>query len=334
MSIAFPARLPLAIRPTPLQALDRLSDELGGPRIWVKRDDLTGAALSGNKVRKLEFVVAQALADGCDTLITCGGVQSNHCRATAVIAAQLGLEACLLLREDSPPEADGNLLLDDLVGARVVTVSKGEYQRNLDGLFESWRQRYTEQGRKPYLIPTGASDEVGVWGYIAACEELRQDFAAQGIQPGHIVVATGSGGTQAGLTAGSEIFQLGARVMGMAVCDSARYFRDKVCSDLAAWQARYKVDFTLDPQTVFTNADYIGPGYGLAEPAVYDSIRLVARSEGLLLDPVYTGKAFHGLMDLIRNGYFDGETDVVFVHTGGIFGLFPHRRHFAPERGQ
>lgn len=325
MSFSFPKRLSLARTPTPLHALDRVSADLGGPRIWIKRDDLTGAALSGNKIRKLEFVVAQALEEGCDTLITCGGVQSNHCRATAIVAAQLGLQCCLILREDSAPVCDGNLLLDHLAGANIQTVKKSEYVRSLPQLFEKWRDHYAQQGRKAFVIPTGASDEIGVWGYIAACEELKRDFAEHGINPASIVVATGSGGTQAGLTAGATLFNLGARVTGIAVCDSEDYFQRKVRQDLEHWRSRYKVNFPLEQLDIVTNADFIGPGYGLAGPEVYETMRYLGRREGILLDPVYTGKAFHGLLELIKSGHFSGEKDVVFVHTGGLFGVFPHR---------
>jgi D-cysteine desulfhydrase len=329
MPVHFPKRLPLASVPTPLQPLDRLAADIDGPRIWIKRDDLTGSLLSGNKIRKLEFVVAQALEEGCDVLITCGGVQSNHCRATAVVAAQLGLEACLILREDTTPVADGNLLIDYLMGARVQTVGRQEYRRNLPQLLQRWQAHYAAEGKKAFVIPTGASNEIGVWGYIAACQELQKDFTSNGIVPGHIVVATGSGGTQAGLTMGSALFNLGATVLGMAVCDSELYFRNKVKQDLTKWQDRYGITCDIDALTITTNADYIGPGYGVATPEVYDTIHQVARREGIILDPVYTGKAFHGLLSLIRAGHFSSEKDIVFVHTGGVFSIFPHRQYFA-----
>ncbi|MCW8193522.1 D-cysteine desulfhydrase family protein [Proteobacteria bacterium 005FR1] len=334
MSFSFPKRLPLARTPTPMQFLGRVSADLGGPRIWIKRDDLTGSALSGNKIRKLEFTVAQALEEGCDTLITCGGVQSNHCRATAIVAAQLGLHCCLVLREDAVPTPDGNLLLDYLAGANVQTVSKSEYVRNLSGLFAHWQDWYAARGHKAFVIPTGASDEIGVWGYIAACQELKQDFNEQGITPSSIIVATGSGGTQAGLTAGAALFDLGARVTGIAVCDSGAYFQRKVRDDLEHWLSRYRVDFSLDQLDIHTNAEFIGPGYGIAGPEVYETIRYLGRREGILLDPVYTGKAFHGLLELIKGGDFAGETDVVFVHTGGIFGLYPHRGNLIPNENR
>lgn len=327
-SVDFPPRLHLANTPTHFQPLDRLSAKLGGPRIWIKRDDLTGSLLSGNKIRKLEFVVAQALEEGCDTLITCGGVQSNHCRATAVVAAQLGLQACLILREDSAPVPDGNLLIDYLVGANIQTVSKKDYQRKLDELFRHWQAHYASLGHKAFIIPTGASDEIGVWGYVAACEELQRDFSEHGIRPNHIVVATGSGGTQAGLTVGSKLFDLGASVVGMAVCDSEIYFKNKVRRDLTQWKRRYQVDCEVDELTITTNGDYIGPGYGLATADIYDTIAYLARCEGIILDPVYTGKAFHGLLTEIKAGHYSSEQDIVFIHTGGLFGVFPHRQQF------
>lgn len=328
MAFTFPQRLSLARSPTPLQPLDRLSQHLGGPRIWIKRDDLTGSPLSGNKVRKLEFVVAQAGAECCDTLITCGGLQSNHCRATALVGAQLGMAVHLILRGEQPTDIDGNLLLDYLCGAQVSCYRPTEYRQRLPELFEYWSQQYRGQGRSPFCIPTGASDEIGVWGYIAACEELAQDFVQHGIRPNFVITATGSGGTQAGLTVGCHLFNLPCTVIGMAVCDDEQYFLDKVLHDLNAWQRRYNIECDLQTLPIEVNADYIGPGYAQATTAVFSTIKTVATLEGIVLDPVYTGKAMHGLLEEIRNGTFAGESDIVFIHTGGVFGLFPQREHF------
>lgn len=335
-SVTFPGRISLAILPTPLQPLRRVSESLGGPTIWLKRDDLTGSLLSGNKIRKLEFVVAQALTEGADTLITCGGTQSNHCRATALVAAQLGLKCCLLLRKDSDPDADpdiesvidGNLLIDNLVGADIYLYESKQFRRELPELFEAHVQRIREEGGRPFVIPTGASDEIGVWGYVAAAQELKNDFEHHQIQPNFIFTATGSGGTQAGLTAGAELFNLQTTVVGMAVCDDEKYFTDKVSADLSAWQKRYDVDCDLAELTISVNADYIGPGYAKATADVFETIRWLAQQEGIILDPVYTGKAFHGLINEIKNGQYQNEKDIVFVHTGGIFGMFPQRQHF------
>ncbi len=328
MGLAYPRKIDLAQTPTPLQYLERASDKWGcGHRLWVKRDDLTGSTLSGNKVRKLEFIAAHAIDNGYDTLITCGGLQSNHCRATAFVGAQLGLAVHLLLRGEEPPERDGNLLLDHLAGATVSCYPTGQYISEIDDLFHQWQTHYAQRGRKALLIPTGGSDGIGVWGYIAACEELARDFQAAAIEQAHIVTATGSGGTQAGLTLGAALHQLPATVWGVNVCDDEQYFLDKVASDAADWRARYP---DAPPVAVRPRVldGYVGPGYGIAEADVFDLIAELSRLEGLVLDPVYTGKAFVGMLAEIAQGRFEGCRDIVFIHTGGIFGLFPQRSGF------
>lgn len=301
---------------------------MGGPRIWVKRDDLTGSVLSGNKVRKLEFSLAQAQVDGCDTVITCGGLQSNHCRATALLCAQLGLKCHLLLRGEPSGHADGNLLLDRLAGAEIHCYPARQYQRQLSDLLRQWQQHYQDLGRRAFVIPTGASDGIGVWGYFSACSELKADFARANISPQHIVCATGSGGTQAGLTAGAHWYGLNAQVWGVNVCDDETWFLNKVAADLADWQARYQPP--LDPAALSVKVidGYVGPGYAVAEPDIYQCIAEIAALEGLVLDPVYTGKAFFGMLQEIGAGRFGHQGDIVFVHTGGVFGVFPHKEHF------
>lgn len=333
MPTIYPPRLALAQTPTPLQLLRRVSRDSGGPRIWVKRDDLTGSLLSGNKVRKLEFVLAQALAENCDAIITCGGLQSNHCRATALLCAQLGLHCTLILRGEPQEPHDGNLLLDFLAGAEVKTFPVETYQKNLKTLLQDTAMQLRAAGKNPFVIPTGASDGIGLWGYIAACEELREDFAHHAIQPKHIICATGSGGTQGGLTAGVVLHDIDAKVWGVAVCDDAAYFKNKVRADLYDWQTRYAVLLNanlLDIDSLAINVidGYVGPGYAKAGSEVFDTIKYLARSEGLVLDPVYTGKAFHALLSEIKLGRFDDSNDVVFVHTGGLFGVFPQREQF------
>lgn len=318
-------RLQLARLPTPMVPLDRLSAQCGGPRIWVKRDDLSDCAVSGNKIRKLEFSLAQALEEGADTLITCGGLQSNHCRATALLGARLGLAVELVLRGEPQGIPDGNLFLDRLAGATVHCYPAPRYQRELGQLLATHAQRARDAGRRPFVIPTGASDAIGVWGYVAACAELASDFDRAGIAPRHVVCATGSGGTQAGLTAGLRLHGLQAEAWGMAVCDDAAWFQRKVRADLAQWQARYGVALDTSALAVNVLDDYIGAGYAVASAEVFATIGLVARTEGLVLDPVYTGKAFHGMLCEIRSGRFRAEKDIVFVHTGGLFGLFAQR---------
>lgn len=325
MSVAYPPRLELARTPTPLQLLARLSAQEAGPRIWVKRDDLTECIASGNKIRKLEFTLAQALAEGADTLITCGGVQSNHCRATAVLGARLGLKVHLMLRGEKPALADGNLFLDQLCGASVSFHPAPLYQQGLGDLFAQWTAHYQSQGRKTFVIPTGASDGIGVWGYIACAEELKKDFAQHHIAPKYIVHATGSGGTQAGLSAGVVLHNVNAVVIGMAVCDSEAYFLKKVRTDLADWKNRYRVDLDVDTVPLDCNANYIGEAYAKASRDVFQTIHQIAALEGIVLDPVYTGKAFHGMLMELRAGKFADADDIVFVHTGGVYGLFAQR---------
>jgi len=322
MAIVLPSKLELARTPTPFYCLERLSASLG-TRIWIKRDDLTECAVSGNKIRKLEFVLARAVEAGCDTLITLGGVQSNHCRATALLGARLGLKVHLLLRDegDYSPQPAGNLLLDYLAGAEVTLVAPKRYVQNQQALLADIADQCRAKGRKPWLIPVGASDGHGVWGYINCARELAADFDNQGIRPQMLFHATGSGGTQAGLSAGAFIYQLPCRVMGMAVCDDTDYFVNKVKADLRHWAQLYQPNIDVENIAVEVNDNYIGAGYAQASAEVFETIRWLAREEGLILDPVYTGKAFHGMVAEIRSGRLDGCKDIVFVHTGGIFGL-------------
>lgn len=328
--VKFPNKIILAQTPTPLQPLDRLSEQLGGPRIWVKRDDMTGCAVSGNKVRKLEFVLAKALDEGADTLITCGGIQSNHCRATAILGAQLGLKVHLILRGKIPDTgSSGNLFLDQMSGAQISDYPIAEYQ-HLPKLFEQWQQHYKNIGKRPFSIPTGASNGTGAWGYIGCARELAEDFKQHKISPSLIVSATGSGGTQAGLTLGAELFDLEAAVLGIAVCDDAKYFQSKVREDMYEWHAAYKhllaVDtLDIDNLDILVNDKHIGSGYAKASPEVFNTIKSLAKTEGLFFDPVYSGKAFHGLVEEIKTGQYEGVDDIVFIHTGGLFGLFAQR---------
>ncbi|MFT6790813.1 MAG: D-cysteine desulfhydrase [Cellvibrionaceae bacterium] len=333
MPLHWPEKLALAQLPTPLQSLDRLSNRLGGPKIWVKRDDLTGSTLGGNKVRKLEFTVALAQSKGADLLITCGGVQSNHCRATAFVGARLGMPVHLVLRGDPGP-LDGNLLLASLAGAHVHCYPATQYQQQLNQLLSSWVDHYRRQGYSPHIIPTGASDAAGLWGYFHAALEIKRDCQAIGLQPDMIVTATGSGGTQAGLTLGSYYFGLGASVLGMAVCDDEDYFQRKVSGDIKSFTSEFSKYFKFSDDleslaeriSIHTNDRYIGEGYGVASEAVMETIAMVAREEDLLLDPVYTGKAFHGLLSEIQEGNLSHLKHIIFVHTGGVFSLFPYRK--------
>ena len=304
-----------------MQPLTRLSDTLPTRhRLWVKRDDLTDAAISGNKLRKLEFVTAAARQAGCDTLITCGGVQSNHCRATALVGARLGLRVHLILRGEAPAEADGNLLLDHLAGARISHYSPAKYVAELDDLFDQWRDHYAAEGSRALCIPTGASDGIGIWGYIRAAEELLDDMVAQEMPSAHWLCATGSGGTQAGLTLGAALRRAPVQVWGINVCDDADWFMNKVAEDIADCERRYPALVKPPAADAQVIDGYVGPGYGRAEPEVFETIARVARMEGIVLDPVYTGKAFHGLLTEIEKGRFGDSGDIIwrFPPASGI----------------
>jgi len=304
-----PPRVPLARLPTPLVPLDRLSDHWGGPRIFVKRDDLTGSTLTGNKVRKLEYCLGEAMALGAKRVATCGGIQSNHCRATAVACAQLGIACTLFLRcEGAPGAADGNHLLDVLVGADVNFVTPEEY-------------RALKPPADAYWIPEGASNEVGMWGYVTACEELRErKFAA-------LVHAVGSGGTTAGLVAGKVLFDVEAPLLGVCVCDDAAFFYAKIEAILRAGAMRWKRLGKLPhvPAMVELVDGFVGKGYAKNRPEEWHLLREVAEIEDQALDPVYTVKAMLALRQMIRDGRFTKGQDVCFLHTGGIYGLFPKR---------
>lgn len=321
----FPAKLDLAQTPTPLQSLDRLSAAFGGPRIWIKRDDLTGAIEGGNKIRKLEYILAKVISEGYDTVITCGGLQSNHCRATAALTARLGLSCHLILRGNEPDHADSNNLLDQMLGASIDYYPAKQYFAELNQLFCRKTDDYSLAGKRAYCIPTGASDAVGLWGYIDASQELKADFIEHNINPEHIICATGSGGTQAGLTLGAEIFKLNTTVWGVNVCDDEQYFYDKVIADIDDWKLRYK--FNIDTTNIIprTLDGYVGEGYGLAGDEVIDLINMLAKLEGIVLDPVYTGKALYGMLEELKKGRFDNSKNIVFIHTGGALGLFPFK---------
>ncbi|WP_105104181.1 D-cysteine desulfhydrase family protein [Microbulbifer pacificus] len=336
MNIQYPARERLANLPTPLHPLRRITElfstPFGGPQVWIKRDDLTESAMSGNKLRKLEFIIAEARTRGCNTLITCGGEQSNHCRATALAAARVGMKSHLILRGGHELATeylpDGNLLVDYLAGARVSLYPLKEYLSRLPQLFEEWTDHYRTQGDRALCIPTGGSDGLGIWGYVQCAEELFKECREQGFFPDRLVCASGSGGTQAGLTLGCQLLGVDTQVTGYAVCDSEAYFVSKIQEDIQHWAEKYAQTFPFDAQRISVNDKYIGPGYGMATEEIYQSIALAAQLEGILLDPVYTGKAFHGLLQDIEQGRYAGCRHVVFVHTGGQFGIFPQRAGF------
>ena len=334
-SLTFPPQIQLAKLPTPVQPLRRLSERYG-VELYVKRDDLSGIALSGNKIRKLEFVLADALGQKADTVITCGGAQSNHCRATAIAAAILGLNCRLLLRTpdpSNPPPLDGNILLDRIVGAEIAWISPDEYKQR-DELMAREATSLQESGRKAYAIPEGASNALGALGYIRAMEELVNDIVntlGGGNQPCTIINAAGSGGTSAGLILGAKIFDVNARIAGINVRKDRGYFVQAIGNICEQAIADYHLVLDFDRQRDVRIIDgYVGLGYALSQSEELELICEVARTEGIFLDPVYTGKAFFGMIqELKRDPRCFGEK-IIFLHTGGIFGLFPKAEQIWP----
>lgn len=307
----YPARIALAQLPTPIEKLERLSRHLDGPEIWIKRDDQTGLAGGGNKTRKLEFVLADALAQGCDHLVTLGSAQSNHCRQTAAAAAKLGLGCSLVLRGDAPPQSLGNLLLDRVLGAQVHWAGERERVAVAEEIVENLKRA----GRRPYLIPLGASDGLGAVGYVRAMDEALTQLKAMNLSVDVMVLASSSAGTQAGLVLGASLFGFKSRVLGISIDASEADLKNRVTQ--IAGDAAKLLQVEAQPLRVEVNADYLGNGYGVVGVLERDAVRLLAQTEGLLLDPVYTGRAMGALLDLIRRGAFKNEQRILFLHTGG-----------------
>jgi len=307
-------RVPLAHLPTPIEALPHLSRLLGGPQLFIKRDDLTGLGLGGNKTRKLEYLAADALAKGAKTLISTGAVQSNHCRQVAAAAAKLGLGCQLILAGDEPGEAQGNLLLDKLSGAQIFFTSKANRDQELQLRF----QQAQRDGQKPYLIPYGGSNTIGALGYLNAMVELKD----QGLEPDWIVFATSSGGTQAGLILGAHITGFRGKILGISIEHSSDPFSAQIADLVNKTVDELGYDWSVTSREVLINDSYCQAGYGVLTSAEIEAVNLFARTEGILLDPVYTGRAAAGLLDLIRKGFFRPEEKVLFWHTGGTPALF------------
>ena len=307
-------RVPLAHLPTPIDALPRLSRSLGGPQLFIKRDDLTGLGLGGNKTRKLEYLAADALAKGAKTLISTGAVQSNHCRQVAAAAAKLGLGCQLVLAGLEPTEAQGNLLLDKLSGAQLFYTSKANRDKELNKQFEHAEQA----GLKPYLIPYGGSNSIGALGYLNAMQELSE----QGLEPDWIVFASSSGGTQAGLILGAHLTGFMGQILGISIEYNSDHFSAQIADLVNQTAMEMEYDWSVTPDEVLINDSYCQAGYGVLTPAEIEAVNLFASTEGILLDPVYTGRAAAGLLDLIRKGFFKPEEKLLFWHTGGTPALF------------
>ena len=320
----------LANLPTKIEKLERLSAEFG-TNIWLKRDDHTGSEISGNKVRKLEYLAKDAVNKGCNLLITCGGIQSNHCRATVAVATKLGMKSAVLLRISEHPPVKGNYFLDKLMGADVKFCTREEYSNHRGEIMEAMADEYRKQGYNPYVIPEGASNELGTLGYYNCMNELVQQEKELGVTFDTVVVATGSGGTAAGLYLANEIHNYGKRVVSMAVCDDIEYFTNiihNISTGALQYLPEYK-DATLERNHIEVLDKYVGLGYAISRPEELEFIKHVARKEAVILDPVYTGKAMYGVYnELKEGGKLVGSKNILFIHTGGMFGLFPVSEQF------
>jgi D-cysteine desulfhydrase len=312
---------------TPLEKLTRLSAELGGPDIYMKRDDLLGLAAGGNKTRKLEFLVADALNQGADTLITCGAVQSNHCRLTLAAAVKEGLRCRLVLEERVPgsyhAEASGNNFLFQLLGVEKVKVVPGG--SNMMDAMEQVADELAAEGRKGYVIPGGGSNPTGATGYVSCAEEILHQTFMRGISIDRVVAASGSGGTHAGLVAGFHGNNAGIPIVGINV-SRPKETQEELIYTLAQKTAEHVGVATEIPrENVLCFGDYVGPGYSLPTPGMIEAVQMLARIEGILMDPVYTGKAMAGLIDLTRKGFFKKGERVLFLHTGGSPALYHYK---------
>lgn len=307
-------RLNIAHLPTPVEELSRLSAALNGPRILVKRDDQTGLAFGGNKTRKLEYLLADAQKSGARTLVTSGAVQSNHCRQTAAAANRMGFDCLLVLTGDEPERATGNLLLDRFLGAEIIWGGGEDREQLLQQAYD----QAVEDEREPYLIPYGGSNPIGAAAYAFAMQEMLD----QGVEVDWIVFATSSGGTQSGLVAGGRMFDYPGHILGISVDIKASELKVEVARLAGETLLFLGEENEITPEEIMVNDDYLGEGYGIMGEREKEAMTLFARKEGLILDPVYTGRAGGGLIDLIRSGFFGTQQSVLFWHTGGSPALF------------
>lgn len=331
MKLAQFPRIRITHGPTPLEFMPRLTAALDGPNLYIKRDDCTGLGTGGNKTRKLEFLIADALAKQADTIITQGATQSNHARQTVAIASKMGLK-CEILLEDrtafthSEYRQSGNVFLDHLYGARVQELPGGT---DMNAAMQQLAGTLQKQGQKPYIIPGGGSNPIGALGYVLCAQEMVEQFTVQGLNVDCIVHATGSAGTQAGLVAGLEGSRSQIPVLGIGV-RAAKEAQENSVYKLATQTAELLgVAGAVSRDSVKANCDYVGEGYGLPTPAMVEAVTMLARLEGILLDPVYSGKGMAGLIDLCRKGYFKKGENIVFIHTGGAVALYGYTHVFS-----
>jgi D-cysteine desulfhydrase len=326
MEISYPPSLNLTRKNTPIIVSKDLTERFKEYNIWLKRDDLTGMELSGNKVRKLDYLIQDALNQGANHIITCGGIQSNHCRTTAYMAKKLDLECTLFLRGVPPQVSTGNYFLNQLVEADIIFVTPNEYQQ-IENTMAECQKKSEEDGRKSYIIPEGGSNEIGVWGYINCFHEIMIQIEQDSLPIESIVVATGSGGTHAGLLLGALITKSAIDISSVNVCDNADFFCNKIFRIIQNFKKSYGYQLSLSLEDIHIHDGFVGEGYGKSATKELNLIKRVAKTDGIILDPVYTVKAYLGLENLLANNQLNSK-NILFIHTGGIFSLFSYSNEF------
>lgn len=321
-------RFPLGFYPTPIQKLERTGKKLG-VELYVKRDDLTESVAAGNKIRKLEYLLKDAVDTGCDTVITVGGVQSNHARATVYLARRLGLHPVVVLTGAEPPKPyDGNLFLEWVAGAEIHFVDDPDFWGASDRKMKELAEGFAKRGRKAYSIPMGGSSSFGHLGYLNAAVEIAAQEKETGVKFDSVFCAVGTAGTLGGLLLARKLAGFDKRIVGVNVSETADFFKDRAAEATAAFGEKFGFDAAVPRSGIEILDGFVGPGYARTTPEGMALIRELAETEGIVLDPVYTGKAFQGMKSMIENGDVPRGSKVLFLHTGGIFGLFPIKNEF------
>ncbi len=332
----FPGKINIAFLPTQIEKLDRFTKYMDLPvELYIKRDDETGLYATGNKIRKLEYILGYALEHGYDTLVTCGGIQSNHARTTSYVATKMGLSSYLILKGEAPSFPDGNYLLDRLFGSRIEWVTEKEYEEDIDGIFDRVRRKLEKEGKRPLFIPEGASYALGVFGYIEATRELKEQFQDMNVKMDYVFSPVGSGGTLAGFLIGQRAFSLDTRMYGVNVCDDREFFQNKILDVVNQFRELYpnwRKWSSISKEDIGIIDGYVGEGYAIPYKEEIEMIKMLARTEAIILDPTYTGKAFYGMINEIKRGTIEKGSKVLFIHTGGIYGVFPQKEQFIDLR--
>ena len=318
MKFKYPQKEKFGIYPTPILPINNFFKDSSKYNFWIKRDDLTGLELSGNKVRKLDYIFADAKLKNSNHIITCGGIQSNHCRTTAFIAAKKNYDCTLFLKGQVPRIKTGNFLLNSILNTTIKNVTNEEYQF----IDERMMQYAKDLGDSAYIIPEGGSNEIGVWGYVECFYEILKQIKQQNLEIDIIVVPTGSGGTHAGLLIGKYLSNSNIDIVSINVCDSSEFFVNKIKNISDKFSSVYNIPLNIAKKSIQIVDGFVGEGYGLVTKKETDIIKKFAQTEGIVIDPVYTAKALIGLVELVNDESISGK-NILFIHTGGIFGLFP-----------